>query len=34
VAERVRAQRERMAREVEAKDSALQGRLVGPSKKA
>jgi 5-(carboxyamino)imidazole ribonucleotide mutase len=34
VAERVRAQRERMAREVEAKDAALQGRLAAPSKKA
>ena len=34
VAELVRAQRERMAREVEAKDAALQGRLAAPSKKA
>lgn len=34
VAERVRAQRERMAREVEAKDAALQGRLAAPAKKA
>jgi len=34
VAERVRAQREKMAREVEAKDAALQGRLAAPSKKA
>jgi len=34
VAERVRAQRERMAREVESKDAALQGRLASPAKKA
>jgi 5-(carboxyamino)imidazole ribonucleotide mutase len=30
VAERVRQQRERMAREVEAKDAALQARLASP----
>jgi 5-(carboxyamino)imidazole ribonucleotide mutase len=32
VAERVRAQRERMRQEVEAKDAALQSRLAGPGK--
>jgi 5-(carboxyamino)imidazole ribonucleotide mutase len=30
VAEAVRAQREKMAREVEAKDAALQAKLTGP----
>lgn len=34
VAARVRAQRQRMAREVEAKDAALQGRLAQPPKKS
>jgi 5-(carboxyamino)imidazole ribonucleotide mutase len=34
VAAKVRAQRERMARDVEAKDAALQGRLSGPPKQA
>ena len=33
IAANVREQRERMAREVEAKDAALQARLAGPGKK-
>jgi 5-(carboxyamino)imidazole ribonucleotide mutase len=33
IAAKVREQRERMAREVEAKDAALQARLEGPGKK-
>ena len=33
IAAKVREQRERMVREVEAKDAALQVRLAGPEKK-